>query len=157
MAVRQVYSGLVEELTGEIPQAKWNFSQALHTYNQLNMRGPAVDAIAGLARCALIECDLVSACQQAVEIETVLQDTGTIGVEFPIWAYLTCAKIWQLKGDVQRMQQVITDGHRELVTRAEKISRADWRLFYLENIPEHRELIVLWENTKPSVGGQPMA
>ena len=154
LAVWQVYSGLVEESTGEIPQAKGNFSQALHTYNQLNMRGPAVDAIAGLARCALIECDLVSACQQAVEIETVLQDTGTIGVEFPIWAYLTCAKIWQLNGDVQRMQQVITDGHRELVTRAEKISRADWRLFYLENIPEHRELIVLWENTQPSVGGQ---
>jgi hypothetical protein len=145
LAAWQVYQGLVEESNGQRTLANRDFSEALHTFEQLKMHGPVVDARAGLARCAMSECDLDVAKQQAVEIETTLLDTGTVGIEFPILAYLTCARVWQAAGEADRMKKTIDEGRNELESRADKISRADWRLSFLQNIAEHRELFALWE------------
>ena len=149
LTVRQVYLGQIEESAGEISQARKHFAEALGNYEQLGMRGPAVDARAGLARSALIEGDLDTACQQAIEIETTLHDSGPLGMEFPIRAYLTCARVWQVAGERERMLRNIGEGYTELAARAEKISMPDWRQSYLENIPEHRDLVALWKEHQP--------
>jgi len=36
-------------------------------------------------------------------------------------------------------------GYRELTARAEKISNAEWRKSFLENVPEHRTIVEMWE------------
>jgi tetratricopeptide (TPR) repeat protein len=155
LAARQVYLGQVDESTGDYTQARKHFAEALVNFEQLAMRGPAVDARAGLARNALVEGDLDIARQQAVEIEATLHENGPLGMEFPIRAYLTCARVWQATGERERLLCIIEEGYVELASRAEKISMPEWRQSYLEKIPEHSELVALWKEYQPVVGNSP--
>ena len=59
-------------------------------------------------------------------------------MEFPILAYLTCARIFEKLGDQERRQRSIEDGYQVLMERADKISNHEWRNTYLEDIPEHQ-------------------
>jgi hypothetical protein len=145
LAARLVYLGMVEESGGEIPQAKNHFTQALGDFLQMGMHGPTVDARAGLARTALIEGDLDTACQQAVEIENTLHESGPLGMEFPMRAYLTCARVWQAINENDRVVRIVDEGYTELAARAEKINPPEWRQSFMEKIPEHIELVALWK------------
>jgi len=57
-----------------------------------------------------------------------------LGMEFPFGHHLTCARVWQVAGERERMLRNIGEGYTELAARAEKISMPDWRQSYLENI-----------------------
>jgi tetratricopeptide (TPR) repeat protein len=155
LTARQVYLGLVEESRGDFFLARKLFGEAFANFGKLRMSGPGVDARAGLARIALIEGDLETARHQASEIEAILHNTGPLGMEFPILAYLTCARVWQSVGEKDRMQRVTSEGYTELEARMEKISTTEWQRSYLENIPEHRELMVLWREFQPTGRGNP--
>ena len=144
--------GLVDESAGEISLAREHFEAALISFEKLHMRGPAVDTRAGLARSALNEGDLETACQQANEIEATLHEIGPLGMEFPIRAFLTCARVWQVAGEKVRMLRMISEGYTELAARAERIRISDWRQSFMENIPEHRELVALWNEFQPLSG-----
>jgi hypothetical protein len=66
-------------------------------------------------------------------------------MELPFLAYQTCAQVFRALGDTVKAQAVLESGYRALMDRSQKISDAEWRESYLENIPEHRFLVDAWE------------
>lgn len=62
-------------------------------------------------------------------------------MEFPLMAYLACGKAFETCGKDGDAKTALKMGYDELMTRAEKISDESWRKSFLENIPEHRQLI----------------
>jgi hypothetical protein len=61
-------------------------------------------------------------------------------MEFPILAYLTCARVFEKAGDQERRQRSIEDGYKQLMVRAEKISDSKWRKVYLMEVFENQEI-----------------
>ncbi len=60
------------------------------------------------------------------------------------WTLLTCTLVFQANAD-PRAGQVLEEAHRVLLGRAAQISDADMRHCFLENVPEHRKIIALWQ------------
>ena len=69
---------------------------------------------------------------------------GTHGMEFASRAYLTCADVFDAVGESELARAAVEEGYHELIQRADKISNADWRTSFLENVPEHRTLVERW-------------
>jgi class 3 adenylate cyclase/tetratricopeptide (TPR) repeat protein len=145
MAVSASYSGLLRESQGRWRDATKCYAKAAETLAAMGMTGYALDARAGLARCALAEEELGAAGRHAAEIWDSLSSNGAGGMEFPVWAYATCVEVFDTLGDLSRARSAAEAGHTELSRRAERISEPEWRASYLENVPEHRMLRAKWE------------
>jgi hypothetical protein len=97
-----------------------------------------MDALAGAARCELEAGNLEQASEYSNKICEFLKKNGSEAMEFPILAYLTCARIYGKTGDQERRQKSIEDGYKQLMERAEKISDLEWRTVYLEEVRENQ-------------------
>jgi tetratricopeptide (TPR) repeat protein len=139
-ASTHAYSALALEAGGEPGPAAGRFQRALDLLRSIGAPGYASDVLAGLARCALAQGQPEAARQYAVQLWETLQLKGPIGMEFPVWAYLTCAEVFQAVGDTEDSLAAAQAGYTELSVRADKISDPAWRRSFLENIPEHREI-----------------
>lgn len=131
------------EKEGDLQTAETCFRTALEIFLQIGLPGYARDALAGLARCYLAGGKLPDALEAAGQIWEDLSVQGAAGMEFPILAYLTCARIYLASGDQGTARQIVAKGRTELNERAEKISDPEWRSVYLTNVPEHRRLEAL--------------
>ena len=136
----QTYLGLVDEATGQCDLAVDRFIGAYENLKQLGVPGYAMDALAGNARCALEAGNLELAQEHSDEICEYLEKNGSEAMEFPILAYLTCARVYEKTGDQERRQKSIEDGYKQLMERAEKISDPEWRKLYLEEVQENQEI-----------------
>ena len=150
-AACQSYLGLTMEGSGEYDQAKKYFSEALETFNEIAACGYAMDTMASLSRCAIEAGKMDEAKVYTDQVCDYLRQHGSQGMEFPVWAYVTCAQVFEEDGDDERMQQSIEDGYRELMERAEKIGDPEWRKTYLEEVPEHNELLALWQHLRNEI------
>lgn len=131
------YFGLNYEGSGDLEAAKVNFETAWEIFTQIGAAGYAMDALTGMARCALEVGQLDQARKHALEICHYLEENGSQGMEFPTMAYLTCGRIFEQTGDEERRRESIEKGCQQLMERAEKISDSDWRKIYLEEVPEN--------------------
>jgi hypothetical protein len=86
------------------------------------------------------------ALERSNEICSYLEENGPEAMEFPILAYLTCARVYEKTGDQERRQKSIEDGYKQLMERAEKISDPEWRRVYLEEVQENQEIGGLTNN-----------
>ncbi len=68
-----------------------------------------------------------------------------------MWAYLSCAEIFEALGEREEARRSVEAGYQELQERAGKISDPEWRKSYLENVPEHRTITETWERNAPPV------
>ena len=143
------YLALVFESTGDYAGAARRFEEAKSV---LSERGSllAMDAVAGQARCALALGHLEEARRLVAELWAFLTDHGPKGLEHPVWVYLTCADIFDALGDRETARKAIEVGYGELQAHADRISNAEWRKSFLENVPEHRAITELWERTVPT-------
>lgn len=139
------YLGLVDEQAGDYASAARRFEAARVELTRLEVRGVTMDSLAGMARCALMQGQLDAARQHVTEVWVSLSEHGTVGIEQPTLCYLTCADIFDALGDDETRRTAIEAGYRELLTRAGKISNAEWRKSFLENVAEHRAMVELWE------------
>ena len=137
-ATCQTYLGLNHEATGKCDLAEKLYKEAYETLKQVGAPGYAMDAQGGSARCALEMGNLESAIEQTNEICSYLEKNGSEAMEFPILAYLTCARVYEKAGDQERRQKSIEDGYKQLMERAEKISNVDWKRVYFEDIQENQ-------------------
>ena len=48
-------------------------------------------------------------------------------------------------GEAKKSRAAVQAGYNELMARAGTLSDPDWRRTYLENIPEHRQMVAWWE------------
>jgi hypothetical protein len=96
-----------------------------------------MDALSGSARCALDKGNPTLAEDYSRQVYSYLEQSGSEALEFPILAYLTCARVFEKTGDQERRQKSIQSGHRQLLKRVNKISDPSWEKTYLENITEN--------------------
>lgn len=141
------YLGIVLEAAEQADAADSAFHEAREKLNEIGAVVYAIDALAGLCRCALTKEDFRQAKQYTSELWDYLIRHGAGGLEFPILAYQTCAQVFQSLGDTTKALAAIKAGHDELNTRAEKISELEWRRSFLENVAEHRMIVELSEST----------
>lgn len=144
-AASLTYLGYIDEQAQDYVGAARRFAEARQEYERIGVRGSAEDGIAGIARCALMQGQLDVAREHANEVWTYLSGHGIEGIEQPTLCYLTCADIFDALGAVDESRAAVEQGYQELMTRAEKISDAEWRKSFLENVPEHRTMIEMWE------------
>jgi predicted ATPase/class 3 adenylate cyclase len=137
LAACQSYLGLTFEGSGDYELAESRFCEAWESFNQIGAPGYAMDALSGMARCALETGHLEQAGKHSKEICTYLDENGSQGMEFPILAYLTCARVFEQTGDDERRWLSIEKGYEQLMERAEKISDPEWRKIYLEEVQEN--------------------
>jgi len=62
-------------------------------------------------------------------------------MEFPVWAYLTCAEVFKKTGDEERRRKSIEDGYILMMNRAQKFSDPNWKRNYIEEVPEHLVIV----------------
>jgi tetratricopeptide (TPR) repeat protein len=140
------YLGLNFEGVKNYILAEGNYQKAWETLNQVGAPGFAMDARAGMARCALENDHLERAETYSNEVCGFLGEDSAQGMEFPILAYLTCARVYEKLGDQERRVQSIENGRQQLMERAQNISDPVWQKVYLEQIPEHQEILDAIDN-----------
>ena len=139
------YLALTLEQAGDTEGAIKCFREADQQFGTLGVRGYALDAEAGLARCLSV---LGQTSETRAVIERLwddLQQNGTQGAEFAVWAFLTCFEVFEEQQQFEPARAVLAAGYQELMNRANKISDAQWRTSFLQNVPEHRMLSVRWQ------------
>jgi class 3 adenylate cyclase/tetratricopeptide (TPR) repeat protein len=154
-----LYLAYEMEDSGDMARASQRYMEARDLFTNLGGQGLAHDARAGLARCALKRGQLDQAREQATELAIYLRDHGSAGMDAPIWAYQTCADVFDaLVGlsipssansesgqvavpatsggnDVRTLgREAVDAGYRELMERADKITNVEWRKSFLENV-----------------------
>jgi predicted ATPase len=144
-AACQMYIGLIAEHVGDYAGAVRRFVEAREGFDKIGMNAVGTDALAGLARCALAQGRLDEARQLAAEVWDYLCERGTAGMEFPTRAYQSVSDVFDALEDRDQSRAAVESGYRELMARAEKISDAEWRKSFLENVPEHRAMVEMWE------------
>jgi hypothetical protein len=152
-AAGQAYLAIVLESIQEVSEAQQHYQTARGIFTQAGARGYAADTLAGLVRCALALADRDAAQRYVTELWNYLRLHSTQGMEFPVRAYLTCADCFAALAEPAQAHKAIAEGYRELIARAEKISRLEWGRSYLFNVVEHRAVIKSWEQiATPSDG-----
>ncbi|MGB8644848.1 MAG: AAA family ATPase, partial [Anaerolineae bacterium] len=145
-AVNLLYLGYVAEQAHDCTQAVRRLTEAREALVQLGMNARAVEAVAGLARCALADGRLDEARQLAVEIWNHLCKHGPEGLESPSQVYVSIINIFDSAGDVDLVREIVDAGYAELMARAAKISKPEWRQSFLENVEENCALVVKRES-----------
>jgi predicted ATPase len=129
-----------------------DYSDAARYYEQVRLASKEVgkaslehEALAGSARCALGQGKLDLARQEIELVWNYVIETGTIGMYFPIFTYQTFADIFDALGDTDQAQAATEAGYTELMESADHINNPQWRRSFLRDVPEHREMVTMWE------------
>jgi tetratricopeptide (TPR) repeat protein len=147
------YLALTLEQAGDTATAVQCFREAQRQFETLGVRGYALDAQVGLARC-LTALGQVAEAQPTIESAWHdLCERGAQGAEFAVWAYVTCAQVFEALGHTEQAHAAIEAGYQELQARAAKISDAQWRASFLDNVPEHRTITILWQQQATAAVG----
>jgi tetratricopeptide (TPR) repeat protein len=102
------------------------------------------DAAAGLARVALARGDVAGALLAVEGLLAHLAGGGTLeGTEAPQLIRLSCYQVLARAGD-PRAAEVLADTYAALQARAATITKAALRHSFLNDIPEHREIVAAW-------------
>ncbi|WP_309569703.1 BREX system ATP-binding domain-containing protein [Deinococcus sp.] len=141
----ELYLGYVLEHAGRYPEAQASYQGAHAHFQQSGALGIATDAAAGLARCALAAGDLTHAAEHDSAIWAYLEAQQVVGIENPARVYLTCAAVAGALGRPQTVALALERGYRELIDRSFKISDTGIRRSFLENVPDHRDLLRRWQ------------
>jgi tetratricopeptide (TPR) repeat protein len=99
------------------------------------------DATAGLGRAALARGDAANALGEIESLLAHLDGGGTLaGTDSPGLIRVTCYNVLARAGDPRAVGQ-LSAAHAELMTSAAKIGDPALRKSFLDNIPEHREIV----------------
>ena len=147
-AAALIYLALNQEACQDFASAMQNYATARGELSLLGMPALENDAIAGLARCALALDQVEPARHHATELWAYLLKTRGRGMEFPLLAYLTCVDVFTSLQQPSQAQAALQAGRQELMSRAANISDPGWRQAYLQNVPEHAEIVARWEQTE---------
>ena len=135
------YMGLVLEASGQSDAAETWHQEARRMFASVGALGLAAEASASLARCALASRHIEEAVSHASSVMDRLDAFGSVGMESPARAAITCADVFTASGDPENARRALDLGRRELLERAGRITDDAMRSTFLEQVPEHHELL----------------
>lgn len=122
-----------------------NISEALGKEKQVSIQSKQKP---GLAACALMQGQLEEARKYAEQAWEYLKVYSLEGLENPAVDYRACAEVFDALGEPEMVQVILESGYKALIEAADKITVPEWRQSFLENEPENRALIEIWERRK---------
>ncbi len=145
--VSLVYMGNAEMALGRLADARRAFVRA-ESIGQRIGSAWRFDAVAGLARAALEAADLDEATRQVEILLGQIETASALDeVDLPRLIELTCYRVLAAAGD-SRAHAVLMRAHNLLLTQADDIPDATLQQSFLDNIPEHREIVRAWAARK---------
>jgi tetratricopeptide (TPR) repeat protein len=130
---------------GQLTQATIVYQRVLELDRALGYRHLAVETTADLARVALAQADMKRARAYVATIVDQLEEHGAAGTEQPVLIYLTCYQVLRGQHD-RRADDLLAAGYALLHSRAGQFEDVERRRMFLENLPSHRALWILWRD-----------
>jgi hypothetical protein len=96
---------------------------------------------------SLAQGNLAQAQAQVEEILSHLETRTLDGTEEPFRVYLTCYRVLRAN-QAPHAKDILNTAHRLLQKRAAKISDAEMRRSFLENVAAHREIVREFANSE---------
>jgi hypothetical protein len=62
--------------------------------------------------------------------------------------YRSCAETFNALGEEENALMVIENAHQALIEMADMIDNPAWRQSFLENVPDNRAIMEMWERRK---------
>jgi len=132
---------------GRLAEAANYYQQALDLRRELGQHQLAMDSLTGLAQIALAQEDVEQAQVYVEEILPSWKERGLEGAEDPFNVYLICYRVLRANRD-PRAQAILQTAYDLLQEQAIKITDAEMRRSFLENVAAHREIIQAWEQAQ---------
>ncbi|HEX8993389.1 MAG TPA: adenylate/guanylate cyclase domain-containing protein [Anaerolineales bacterium] len=133
---------------GDAPGAARRFLEGHELASARALTAQASEALIGLAASAILQGQTEEARKYACESWEYLRDHGWTAMGDPGWAYHTCAETFDALADDDSMQAVLEAGHKAFLEVADRINVPSWRQSFLENVPEIRALMAMWERRR---------
>ncbi len=125
---------------GLVAEAADAYRQALTLRRELGELYLTMEPLAGLARVALAQGDLIQAQAHVDEILGYLETNNLDGTEEPFRVYLTCYRVLRASQD-PRAQDILNTAHHSLQEQAAQISDQEMQRSFLENVTAHQEIV----------------
>jgi class 3 adenylate cyclase/tetratricopeptide (TPR) repeat protein len=137
--------GMVLLEMGDAPGASRRFAEGRELALSQGMVPPLCETSAGLAACALMSGQSDEGRQFIHEAWDHLKKHGWMGMDNPGMIYRSCAETFDILGEAENSQAAIESGHQVLMELADKINIPEWRQSFLENVPDNRAIMEMWE------------
>jgi class 3 adenylate cyclase/predicted ATPase len=129
---------------GQLRQAKETITEALRIERESQQEIAMMENIALLGQIALSFNDLSLAYTCARRALNFIEFQGIQGIEHPAMVYLICYRVFQANQKYEQAHQVLVQAQTYIATQAGQITDPTLRQSYLSNIPENRQLHVIW-------------
>ena len=141
--------GIVLLDMGDISGAARRFGEAGELAVSHGLTALGVEAKTGLAACAVQQGQLDEARTCIHETWDYLREHGWFGMDLPGWVYLTHVETFDALGEEEYSRAALECAHQALIEVADQKGDPEWRQSFLENVPEHRAIMEMWERRKP--------
>ena len=140
--------GIADLAIDDAPSAARRFMEGREMASIHDLPALACENTIGLAACEVRQGHLEEARKFAYEAWPYLKEHRFYGMGNPGWVYLTCAETFDALGEKEYLQAVLESGHQALMEVANSKTMPAWRQSFLENVPEHRKLMEMWERSQ---------
>lgn len=137
--------GTVLLAMGDAPGAARRFNEACELASSQELAYSACESAAGLAACALAQGQMDNTSKYAHAAWDYLKEHGIVGMERPGMVYRTCIEVFDALGEAENARAALELGHQALMEVADTINVPEWRQSFLENVPDNRALMEMWE------------
>ena len=142
------FLGRVLLAMGDVPGAARRFSEARELASSQGFAARVCESTADLAACAIMQGQLDEARNCVHGAWNHLKEYGWMGMGYPGNVYRTCAETFDALGSMVSFCAILESGHQTLMEVADTINVPAWRQSFLENVPEHRAIMEMWERSK---------
>lgn len=137
--------GWVLQVMGDGSGSSRRFREARELALRHGMAGLVCEATTGMGASAILRGELDEARGYVNEAWNYLREYGGKGCNFPETTFRYCAETFDALGEVENAQAVVEAGYQEIIDWTNNFPRLDWRKSILENIPDVRAIMEMWE------------
>jgi tetratricopeptide (TPR) repeat protein len=139
---------LVMREMGDASGAARRFSEARDLAASQGLPGLVNEAEIGLAACAVMHGQLEEARQHIQGAWEYLKENGAVSMSGQGRVYKSCAETFDALGQPEDVQAVLERAHQDLMDAADSINVPEFRQSFLENVPDNRAIMEMWERRK---------
>jgi class 3 adenylate cyclase/tetratricopeptide (TPR) repeat protein len=125
--------------------ARIRFTEALDIAENQGLADLACEARVGLASSAVLLGNLDEAGQYINAAWSYIKEYSWLGMDNPLRMYHKCAETFDALGDAENLQSVLDAGYQAMMEVADMINNPEWRHSFLQNNPNCRSFLELWE------------
>jgi tetratricopeptide (TPR) repeat protein len=140
--------GRVLQAMRDAPGASRRFTEACQLAMSHGHIALVCESTTGLAACAIMQGQLDEARKNVQEAWDYLKEHGWMGMGLPGYVYRTCAEIFDALDDAENSWAVIESGYQAIMDVVNEKNIPTWRQSFLENVPDHRWIMEMWESRK---------